>query len=145
VSVGSMTNNDPLLPYTINSAIASPALPRATAEVDARVTTMNYSLTSRPTPIVWLSVRYRQYDFNNRTEPFDVGNSVNYDTALVTLNKESEPFGQTRHTFDADASISPTRILGLKVGYTREQVDRTFRIVENTTEDIGRASIDITG
>ena len=145
ISIGNMSNNNPLLPYTINSAIASPALPRATSEVDARVTTMNYAVTSRPTNLLWLSVRYRQYDFNNRTEPFEVGDYVNYDTALTTLNKESEPFGQVRHTFDADASLSPTRILGFKVGYTREEVDRTYRIVENTTEDIGRASVDLTG
>ena len=50
-----------------------------------------------------------------------------------------------RHTFDGDASFSPVRYLGFRAGYTREQVDRTFRIVENTTEDIGRVSVDLTG
>ena len=145
ISIGNLTNNDPLLPYTINSAITSPALARPTADVDARVTTMNYLFTSRPTRILFVSARYRQYEFDNRTEPFDIINSVNYDTSVVALNKESEPFGQKRHTFDADVSISPTRILGFRAGYTREEVDRTFRIVENTTEDIGRVSMDLTG
>ena len=145
LSLGAMSNNDPLLPFTINTALVSPALSRPTAEVDARVTTMNYSFTSRPTRLLWLSARYRQYQLDNRTEPFHVANGVNYDTSIVALNVEAEPFGQTRHTFDADASISPTRLLGFKVGYTREDVDRTFRIVEKTTEDIGRASVDLTG
>jgi len=144
VSVGNMSNNDPLLPFTINNALVSPALSRPTADVTARVTTMNYLFTSRPTNVLWFSARYRQYDFNNRTEPFVVTDSVNYDTAIVALNKESEPFGQTRHTFDADATFSPVRFLGLRAGYTREEVDRTFRIVENTTEDIGRVSMDVT-
>src|SRR5262249_59405475 len=106
---------------------------------------MNYAVTSRPTRLLWLTARYRQYDLDNRTEPFEVHNSVNYDTSVVAANKESEPFGQVRHTFDADASINPTRMLGFRAGYTREEVDRTYRIVEKTTENIGRASVDLTG
>ena len=145
VSLSSMTNNEPLLPFTINSAIASPALTRPSAEIDARVTTMNYALTSRPVNSVWLNVRYRQYEMDNRTDPFVVYNSVNYDTSLVAANKESEPFSQTRHTFDADATYSPIRYLGFRGGYTREQVNRTYRIVDDTTEDIGRVSMDVTG
>jgi len=74
-----------------------------------------------------------------------VFNSVNYDTSVVAANKESEPFGQIRHTFDADAAYSPTRILSFKAGYTRENVDRTYRVIENTWEDIGRVSMDVTG
>ena len=57
----------------------------------------------------------------------------------------SEPYSSTRHTFDADASYSPVSYLGFRAGYTREEVDRTYRIVENTTEDIARASVDLTG
>ena len=33
----------------------------------------------------------------------------------------------------------------MRAGYTREDVDRTFRIVEKTTEDTARASVDLTG
>jgi MtrB/PioB family decaheme-associated outer membrane protein len=145
ISVGSLSNNAALLPFTINSALVSPALDRPTAEVTARVTAMNYLFTSRPVNTVWFSARYRQYEFDNRTVPFEVKNSVNYDTAIVALNQESEPFSQTRHTFDADATYSPIRHVGFRAGYTREDVDRTYRIVEKTTEDIGRASVDLTG
>jgi hypothetical protein len=35
--------------------------------------------------------------------------------------------------------------VGLRGGYTREIVDRTYRSVEKTTEDIARASVDLTG
>src|SRR5262249_20771136 len=76
---------------------------------------------------------------------FAVVNGVNYDTTIVALNKESEPFGQKRHTFDADATYSPVPRLGFRAGYTREEVSRTYRIVDDTTEDIGRMSIDLTG
>ena len=145
VSVGNMSNNAALLPFTINSALVSPALARPTADITARVTAMNYLFTSRPTNTVWFSARYRQYEFDNRTVPFAVTNSVNYDTTVYALNQASEPFSQTRHTFDADATFSPTRYVGFRAGYTREDVDRTFRIVEKTTEDIARTSVDLTG
>ncbi|MEO8256478.1 MAG: MtrB/PioB family decaheme-associated outer membrane protein [Acidobacteriota bacterium] len=145
LSVSSLTNNNPLLPYTINSALVSPGLDRADSDVSARVTAMNYAFTSRPVATLWFSARYRQYEFDNRTVPFETHDSVNYDTTLVALNKESEPFGSTRHTFDADASFTPVRHVGFRAGYTREDVDRTLRIVEKTTEDIARASVDLTG
>jgi hypothetical protein len=145
VSVASLTNNNTLLPYTINTALVSPALDRPTSDVSARVTAMNYAFTSRPVTMLWFSARYRQYEFDNRTVPFNTTNSVNYDTTIVALNAESEPFGSVRHTFDADASFTPVRYVGFRAGYTREEVDRTFRIIEKTTEDIGRASVDLTG
>jgi MtrB/PioB family decaheme-associated outer membrane protein len=145
VSVGTLSNNAPLLPFTINSALVSPALDRPTADISARVTAMNYLFTSRPASLVWFSARYRQYQFDNRTVPFTVINGVNYDTAIVALNKASEPFSQTRRTFDTDATFSPSRYVGFRAGYTREDVDRSHRIVAKTTEDIGRASVDLTG
>jgi MtrB/PioB family decaheme-associated outer membrane protein len=145
LSVASMTNKNALLPYTINSALVSPALDRPNSDVDARVTAMNYTFTSRPANALWFSARYRQYEFDNRTVPFVTTNSVNYDTAIVALNAESEPFGSIRHTFDGDATYSPMRYIGFRAGYTREEVDRTYRIVEKTTENIGRVSVDLTG
>jgi MtrB/PioB family decaheme-associated outer membrane protein len=145
LSMGNYSNNTALLPFTVNSALVSPTLDRATSDVKARVTAMNYNFTSRPVDQLFFSARYRQYEFDNQTVPFEVGDVVNYDTAIVALNKESEPFSQTRHTFDADATYSPIRYVGFRAGYTREEVDRTYRVVENTTEDIGRTSIDLTG
>jgi MtrB/PioB family decaheme-associated outer membrane protein len=145
VSLASLTNNNTLLPYTINTAIVSPALDRPNSDVSARVTAMNYAFTSRPLSMVWFSARYRQYEFDNRTVPFKTANSVNYDTAIVALNSASEPFGSMRHTFDADASFTPFMYVGFRAGYTREDVDRTYRSVEKTTEDIARASVDLTG
>ena len=145
LSAANLTNNNPLLPYTINSALVSPTLARVNSDVNARVTAMNFTFTSRPVTMLWFSARYRTYDFDNRTVPFATGNSVNYDTAIVALNQESEPFGSIRHTFDADATYSPFRYVGFRAGYTREDVDRTYRVVEKTTEDIARASVDLTG
>ena len=145
VSYSAMSNNDPLIPYTINSAIPSPTLFRNTADVNAKVTAMNFLFTSRPVNTLWFSARYRQYEFNNQTNPFVVSQAVTYDYSLSTVNMTSEPLGYTRHTFDADTSYSPVSFIGLRAGYTREVIDRSYRFIDTTTEDVGRASIDLTG
>jgi MtrB/PioB family decaheme-associated outer membrane protein len=145
VSIGSMTQNEPLLPFTINSAIAAIPLPRDTADLRARVTTMNYSVTSRPMNGLWLNARYRQYDFDNRSEPFFVGQMVNWDTSVAAANEEAPMLGIKRHTLDAEASVTPFRFVAFRGGYTREQTDRTHRMVEETKEDVFRGSVDLTG
>ena len=107
---------------------------------------MNYTFTSRPVNTVWFSARYRQYEFDNRTVPFEVGNSVNYDTTIVALNAGERAVRLRRAT--RSTPTPPILRCGTSAsaaGYTREEVDRTYRIVEKTTEDIGRVSVDLTG
>jgi MtrB/PioB family decaheme-associated outer membrane protein len=145
VSYGVMAQDSALLPFSINTAHADIPLPRATAEAEAHVTAMNYSFTSSPVRMLWFNARYRQYEFDNRTPEFHITQWVNWDSSVATGEHTSEPFGYTRHTFDGDAVFSPTRYVGMKFGYTREQTDRLHRVVEETTEDIVRASVDSTG
>src|SRR5579871_833819 len=146
VSYGAQSNNDPLMPFTINSAIQSPALPRANADVQARITAMNYTFTSRPAAQLWLNARYRQYEFDDQTPAFLVVNSVSYDyTAAPGVNISRAPLSYTRHTFDGDASYSPVSFVGIRGGYTYEQIDRLNRYSDSTTENTGRLSVDVTG
>ncbi len=89
VSLGNVTNNTPLLPFTSNAALPAIALDRPTADLTARVTAMNYGFTSAPTNYLWFSARYRQYAYDNRSPEFFVGQVVNYDTAMVTRTSTS--------------------------------------------------------
>ena len=146
LSVGNWSQNDPLIPFTINSAITPISLDRTTAEAQARVTAMNYNFTSRPTAVIWFSARYRSYDFDNRTPVFHVTNTVRYDTLLAPFTEAgTTPFSYTRQTFDGDVSLTPLKYAAFRMGYTREQVDRTFRLFETTTEETIRASVDSAG
>ncbi len=145
VSYAAQSNNDPLIPFTINSAIPSPALYRNTADVQARITAMNFTFTSRPMTQLWLNARYRQYGFDDQTAPFVVTNSVSYDYSAAVVNRTREQLDITRHTFDADASYSPIPVLGIRGGYTREDIDRTGRFGDSTSENTGRLSLDLTG
>lgn len=146
VSVGSWLQNEALLPFTINTAIAPPALSRPTAEADVRIIAMNYRLTSRPTTKLWLNGQFKSYDYDNRTPRFLESQYVGLDSSIVTsATGGSEPFGYVRHFIDLDASYSPLTFAAVRLGYGREHDDRTFRHFEATTENTLRASLDSTG
>lgn len=146
LSVGAWSQDDPLIPFTSNSAIQAPSLDRPTADARARVTSTNYAFTSKPTRLLWLSTRYRSYEYDNHTPLFHVANTVAYDTTPVAFAEgETSPYSFTRRSFDADASLSPNRHFAFRAGYTREHIDQTFRFVDATTEDTVRVSADVTG
>jgi MtrB/PioB family decaheme-associated outer membrane protein len=151
VSIGNLTNNTPLIPFTSNSALPTMALDRPAADLTARIFAMNYNFTSSPTSYLWFSTRYRGYRYDNRSPEFYVGQTVNYDTSVATLNEAAERIGFTRHTFDGDAAISPFRYVSFRGGYTREDIDHTnpstgemTRFIEASTEETGRVSVDLT-
>jgi hypothetical protein len=135
-----------LLPHTINTAIASPALERTSTEGEAAVTSTLLRFTSRPTRALWFNANYRYYDFDNHTPVFEAPRRVNYDSALATATiPETEPLSFSRGLFEAEASFTPWANSGaIRVGYGREAVDRTFRLFETTTDQSLRLSYDAT-
>lgn len=146
VSLGAWNQDQELLPFTVNSAIAAIPLDRPTAQAEAQVSALNLNFTSRPANRLWFNVRYRRYDFDNQTPEFHVASSVIYDQTLRTsLLTAAEPFAYVRNWVDADASYDLTSFAALRVGYGLEDVDRSFRLFETTSEHTLRASIDSTG
>jgi MtrB/PioB family decaheme-associated outer membrane protein len=143
VSYGAWSQNQTLLPNTTNTALVAPPVERASAEAKAQITSMVYAFTSRPLEALWLNADFRYYDYDNRTPVFE--NTVVPGDFAIGAHEETEPASFKRHTLDLDAAYSPYRYFGLSAGYTRENADRTWRIYEQTTEDVIRASIDSTG
>ncbi len=146
LSVGNWSQDAPVLPFTINTALPTFALDRPTAEADALVTAMNYTFTSRPTAALSFLARYRSYDFDNQTPVFHVTDTVRYDTSVSTFaHGGTSPFGLTRRTFDAEVSYTPLPFTALRAGYTREGVKQTYRYADTTTENGLKLSADLTG
>ena len=70
-SIGTLKDaGEPLVPQTINAAISPAPLARSTVEGEARVSSMNVNLVARPVRAIDVTLRYRSYDFNNRTPEF---------------------------------------------------------------------------
>jgi MtrB/PioB family decaheme-associated outer membrane protein len=146
LSVGDSSQNDALIPFTINSALPTIPLDRTTADAEARVTAMTYAFTSRPASALWFSARYSSSDFDNRTPVFHVANTVAYDTTVEAVPQGgTSPYSVSRHTFDADASLTPLPYTAFRLGYTHEEIDQTYRTFASTAEDTVRASADATG
>jgi hypothetical protein len=94
---------------------------------------------------LWLSARYRLYDYNNNTEIFTYQNAVIGDWAVTNQVHENEPTSYMRNNLDLEASYSAFRYLSVGAGYALEAQDRTFRIFPNTKENTFRVSADSTG
>ncbi len=141
LTFGNWRQNEPLLPVTINSAVPAVELPRQTTEGDARTIAMNYTFTSQPSRYVYLNARFRHYDFDNRTPPFHAPLDVVFDQ-VAHPGAETEPLEYTRQNIDLDASFTPVAFTAMRIGYSRNVDDRTFRIFARTTENVARASID---
>lgn len=146
VSIGTWNQDEPLVPHTINTALAQPPLSRASAEAEARIVALNLGFTTRAVRNLMLSGRVRVYDFDNQTPPFEQPVYVRADqTVNRSILGRSEPFEYRRDFVDVNAVWSGVRYVSLRAGYSLEHDDRSYRFVEETTDHVVRASVDTTG
>ena len=145
ISVGRWSQDEAIVPPSVNTALVSPPLQRATAETRADIVSMVYSLNSRPVRNVWLNAKYRYYDYANKTPHFEALQAAIGDWAVTTQNHETEPSSFKRRTLDLDASFTPLEYVAFGLGYGREDADRTFRIFEKTADNTFRVTMDSTG
>jgi MtrB/PioB family decaheme-associated outer membrane protein len=146
VAVGQGRNDTDLLPFTINTALTQPALPRTTAQAESQMAIAQFTLSSRPARKIALNARYRYTDVDIQTPIFErLGGSVAYDTNFSTAAGPSEYHSVARTTFDADAGFDIAPFTSLKVGYSHLGADYQHRLWEQTAENVIRVSIDTTG
>lgn len=151
VSFGNWSQDETLYPATLNTALVTPVpLPRTSANTSADIVSTLFTLNSRPIRSLWLSARYRYYDYDNKTPHFGPVQRFMGDTNFVSeggvpVEDENEPSSFNRQTLDLDASFAPINYLAVGVGYGREDADRTFRIFEKTVDDTFRVTVDSTG
>ena len=82
LALGWANNDEPLQPFTINSALPQFALPRASTDASATTVATNISLVSRPANVWRLSTRFRRYDYNNNMAATPIPQFINYDTSV---------------------------------------------------------------
>ena len=146
VSYGFRNNNEPLQPFTINAALPPLALPRDTAEAEARVVATNLNLVSRPANEWSFGVRVRHHGYDNRLPHTAIPEFINYDTSLKTSSTGGpEPYAHSRTTVGADATFTGLAPLGLTIGYAHNGSGHDFRIFDDTGEHVLTASADAVG
>jgi MtrB/PioB family decaheme-associated outer membrane protein len=147
LAAGVSRQNATLLPHTINAQIPVIPLERSTAEAEIRNTMFNVQYSARPLQEFGVIARYRYADIDNRTPHFETLGRVRFDGALddAANSPEPEPYSVKRKNFDVDGTFSVLPLTSVKVGYGNAITDRTFRVLEETTEHTFRASVDATG
>jgi MtrB/PioB family decaheme-associated outer membrane protein len=145
VSTGLLQDaGETLVPQTINTVGTTSPLERQTVDGEARTSSVNLRFTSRPGRFADVIVAYRSYEYDNRTPLFHMRERVAYDNAPSAVSPpiETEPFGLTRHTFDADFRVTPIGTTTAGIGFTRNAEDRNHRIFESTTDNVVRVTVD---
>ncbi|HKH72986.1 MAG TPA: MtrB/PioB family outer membrane beta-barrel protein [Vicinamibacterales bacterium] len=146
LAYGWWNNDEPLLPFTINSALTQLTLPRTSAEAAAHTIATNLNFVSRPQNDWRFSARFRRYDYNNETPETPIPQFINYDTSIATSPTGGpELFAHNRNTFDADATWSGLGPLALTVGYTNNHNGYDFRTFESSNEHVLQLKADAVG
>jgi MtrB/PioB family decaheme-associated outer membrane protein len=143
---GMMLQDDTLVPFTANSAIAAPALPVDSA--DARVNTSLYylRLTSRPWSAMHIKAHLRYYDYDNRTKQIDFTNGyVESDAFLTGTAITNLPTSYTKTRAGLDLGFDLPARTTLSIGYTFERTDRENSEVDRQDDGVLKASLDNKG
>ena len=150
-----MSQNDPLIPWTINPVLQTPAIfaafpglanvPRATAEAKVDGTNAVLNFSTRPTPLWGITARYRYNNHDNKTPPFNGVEYVRFDAVPEETGGISEPFDITENLADVNVHFNVLRYSTLRVGYGYDSFDRTGRSFSNMADNTARVSLDTVG
>ncbi len=137
---GSGEQNEVLLPYTINSNIVTPALPRSST--DAKVDTANYAftVTARPLPKARIKFGYR-YDERDNTTPIASWNRVIVDIFDSGELEQNVPYSYDRMHTTISGEYALLKDLKVSAGYERKEMNRDYQEVAEQTTDLGWGQI----
>jgi len=133
---GKGEQNEPLLPYTINSGVAAGGLPRSS--LDGKVDTANYALTvtSRPLPKGRIKFAYRFDERDNKT-PQSSWNRVITDFFVSGDIEQNVPYSFERSTITLSGEYIVWKDIRVSAGGERKKVKRDFQEVAEQTIDAG--------
>lgn len=153
VTYSTMSQDQALLPYTINSSInASSGAPFDATDpsnlparsADGEVRTLN--VTTDVGTKLWdggeLVFRYRFNDYDNRSPRITFPGYVRFDGVWEEIARITVPYAYTRQSagLEIGADIGPSQHLAL--GTTRESWDRQFREIDGSDENALKLSYD---
>jgi len=154
-SYDSMKQDDPLLPYTLNSAITginfdgskfdptnASNLPVHTADRKTDATALNADLGTRFGQSLDLTFRYRYYDLNNKAPRVSFPGYVRFDAVWEAIGRITVPYSYTRQNAGAELGWDLARATRLAFSLERESWSRKFREIRSSDENIWKATFD---
>jgi MtrB/PioB family decaheme-associated outer membrane protein len=136
LSSGTFSNDEPLQPFTINTALPQLTLPRATADAEAHVFSTNIGVVSHPADQWRFTARLRHYGYSNETPAGQIPQIVSYDTSVSTSTTGGpQPFAHSRTDVTMDTTwTSPKYPFAITGGYAYTHTGYDFRTFEDTGE-----------
>jgi MtrB/PioB family decaheme-associated outer membrane protein len=145
ITPGFLRQDEPFLPYTINTAINTcgtgtqacnslAVLPAASLGGAKTTLAMNYTLVTTAWKNFEFKTNYRQYDYNNNTPVFNF-TPVEGDAAAPTAPNANTPFGFNRKNVEVTGIWYFAKKSSLKAGYEGEWMDRSHRDVAHSMEN----------
>lgn len=137
---GRGTQDEGLLPYTINPGILAPALPRAS--LDGEVDTSNYSftITSRPIDKVRVKFGYRYDERDNGTSVSDWSRVIT-DMFNSGEIEQNIPYSYDRTHTTLTGEYAWRSNLRVSAGYEWKQTNRDYQEVAEQTTNMGWGQI----
>jgi MtrB/PioB family decaheme-associated outer membrane protein len=148
MSYGWRNQREPILPYTINTAINTSSLTQlpATLDGDVRTLLLRVSGSMRPLRTVTVGARFRHFELDDRTPTVQLAGRVTADRSLSTAAIASHRYPYTRQNAGADVRwrIAPPLALQLDYAYDEWKRDTQSREVAQTQEHTPRLTLDFT-
>jgi MtrB/PioB family decaheme-associated outer membrane protein len=153
LSYGTMTQDDPLVNYTLNSAIpgegfngehfqANAARPAATSDSEVDVLSFTGSANTKFGSNVTLNLRARYYDYDNKSPRIALPGYVRYHGVWEEIGRITVPFAYTVNGLTGDLGYLIGKDSRLGLSFTRQSWDREFREIESSDEDVIKLSYD---
>jgi MtrB/PioB family decaheme-associated outer membrane protein len=134
-STGKMSQDDDLLPYTVNPLLVTTPLPRARLGGEVSTTDLQISVTSRPSSLVRGRISYHYDDRDNDT-PVESWSIVEGD-GLPSGTWQNTPYGFTRERLSLGGEINWPASVRLSGGYDRVEMQRPLQEVEEQVDETG--------
>ena len=148
VSLGQASQNEALVPFTINTAIAPlndvSSLDRTRAEARANLGAATLNFVTRPSRSFNVNGRYRFTRFDNKTPHFERAEYVRFDQVMEE-GGSPEFHGYTRNYVDVDAAYTGLRYTSFRAGYGYADVAFTERLYFKSHDNTVRVSMDTVG
>ncbi len=128
ISFGTFTQDEKLLPYTINTVLTSydsGALnpPRDTAKAEADIASIDLSLNTKIIENLCFNAGYSSYDFKNKTEELHLPGYTRFDQSWVSA-VSVEPYSFKREKYYGELTYNFLKKAFLKLGLTSSSIER---------------------
>jgi MtrB/PioB family decaheme-associated outer membrane protein len=156
VGYNTMEQDDPLLPYTLNTALRgvdhetgatfdptlASNLPVSSADAEVDVLNFDVNVSKEFFDDLSLKFLYRYYDYDNQTPRTVFDGFVVFHSSWTSEPRITVPYAFTRDDLGAELDWEVTDRTNLGFSYHLKSYDREFREIDSSDEDLFKLSFD---